>query len=82
MDVTVNGEPLGSVDIKLDFATTPKTAKNFKELCTGENGFGYAGSTFHRIIPGFMVQGGDFTNHDGTGGKRYGTNSYYQFFIY
>eukprot|EP00956_Cyclotella_meneghiniana_P011933 scaffold16811_cov73-Cyclotella_meneghiniana.AAC.12 len=68
-DMEVGGEEVGRITFELRADVAPKTAENFRQLCTGEPGFGYAGSTFHRVIPQFMCQGGDFTNHNGTGGK-------------
>jgi len=75
-DVTMGGKPAGRIVIELFSETTPKTAENFRALCTGEKGVGKQGkplhfknSTFHRIIPDFMCQGGDFTRGNGTGGE-------------
>ena len=66
LDVEINGQPLGKITIGLYGDTAPKCTKNFKTLCDNKS---YKGSRFHRVIPGFMMQGGDYTHGDGTGGK-------------
>jgi len=75
-DITIGGSPAGRLVMELYSDVVPKTAENFRALCTGERGMGKEGkplhfknSIFHRVIPDFMCQGGDFTRFNGTGGE-------------
>lgn len=75
-DIAIGGKPAGRIEMTLRADVVPKTAENFRQLCTNPlvvNGCNYTpspftNSPFHRVIPGFMCQGGDFTNRNGTGG--------------
>lgn len=82
-DITLGGEPLGRVQMELFADITPRTAENFRQFCTGEHKGplgrpqGYKGCRFHRVIPKFMIQGGDFLHGNGTGSANiYGTPSF------
>ncbi|XP_068535425.1 ranBP2-like and GRIP domain-containing protein 4 isoform X1 [Anas acuta] len=68
-EVSADDKPLGCVTMELFSNIVPRTAENFRALCTGEKGFGFKNTRFHRIVTDFVCQGGDITNHDGTGGR-------------
>ncbi|KAG7820990.1 hypothetical protein KL942_000278 [Ogataea angusta] len=82
LDVSLGPKPLGRVKIELYADQLPKTTENFRQLCTGEyrelgRPIGYKNSRFHRVVPGFMIQGGDFVRGNGTGSKTiYGVDSF------
>lgn len=77
MSIAIDGRDVGRLEFELFAREVPRTAENFRALCAGDQGVGretgvaldYTSSTFHRIIPGFMAQGGDFQRNDGTGGE-------------